>query len=162
MFQRDRTGWTPWEMPLNCAGPETGLDTARPDAHSARGSFWPLSSGESLGERATVSPLSSRADSGGWGGERLNTGVSVWGVWGVGPQRGGGSGRGEGESPGKADPEPRETGWPRLPPQLQTLHLRVGGCAVISRLPPSALWFGTGLGTGASYTGSQRMLVKVS
>ena len=41
-------------------------------------------------------------------------------------------------------------------------HLRVGGCAVISRLPPSALWFGTGLGTGASYTGSQRMLVKVS
>ena len=162
-FRETELAGPPWEMPLNCAGPEMGLDTARPNAHSAWGSFWPLSSGESLGERATVSPLSPRADSGGWGGERLNTGVSVWGVWGVGPQRGGGSGRGEGESPGKADPEPRETGWPRLPPQLQTLHLRVGGCAVISRLPPSALRFGTGLGAGASYTGcSQRMLVKVS
>ena len=40
------------------AGPETGWDTAQPDAHSAWGSFWPLSSGEGPGERAAVSPVS--------------------------------------------------------------------------------------------------------
>ena len=57
-FRETELAGPSWEMLLNCAGPEMGLDTGRPDAHSALGSFWPLSSGESPGERATVSPLS--------------------------------------------------------------------------------------------------------
>lgn len=156
MFQRDRTGWA-------FLGDASELCRAR-DGIRHRPAQCPLSSGLFLapllrgeprreGNRVSVISLSRQ-----W---RLRRGeVKHWcpclGSVGSRSAERWGSGRGGGESPGKADPEPRETGWPRLPPQLQTLHLRVGGCAVISRLPPSAVRFGTGLGAGASYQDAHR------